>query len=891
MADSNPVLVAFNRGVVSPLALGRVEIKRLAMSAEEQTNWIPRALGPMSLRPGMQYITNTYSNATAKWIPFIFSVSDTALIELTDSIMRVVVADAVVTRVAVGTVVANGNPFVAGLTGWTNTSDVGGTAAYSAPYAQLTGDGTNAGSISQTLTVAGGDIGKAHGLRIVIARGECRLRVGSASGLDDYVSETLLLAGTHSLQITPTGNIYIQLFNREAYPMNITSVSIEAAGAMTLPTPWTAAVLPSIRYDQSADVIFAAASGIAQKRIERRGVHSWSLVDFVCDDGPFLVQNTSPTTLTPSALTGAITLTSSKPVFQAGHVGALFRLTSLGQNVTLAISSQNTFCNPIKVTGLTAHRSFGITITGLTGSGNTVTLQQAIGTPSGWVDVASYTTNQSTSYNDALDNQIIYYRLGIKTGGYAAGTTTVTLAYAAGSTDGIARVTGFTNNTTVSANVITPMGATTATSIWYEGAWSAVQGYPSAVALHEARLWWAGKDHFWGSVTDAYTSNDDTTVGDSGPISRAIGSGPVDTINWLQSMLTLSVGAQTQELSARSDALGSPITPTNFNLKHSTSQGSAAVQAVRVDNTLVFVGRSGSRVFEQETDAYTGRASATDLTIMAPEMCQPQVSRLAVQRNIDTRLHLVRSDGKVAMLVFDAAEDVKAWVTVETNGVVEDVVVFPAQAGSAEDTVYYSVARTVNGSTVRFLEKWALQSDCVGGTLNKQADAFYIYSGAPTNTITVAHLPSTSVVVWGDGKYQGTFTTSAGGVVTLPAGVTVSNAVVGLGYQARFKSTKMSEQPQELTQKKRIDHIALVMKDTHYQGVQFGQDYTTMDYLPLTEGEAVTPADTVWATYDQTSIELDGIYDSDARLCLVANAPLPCTVVALKLDKTVHEKG
>jgi hypothetical protein len=41
---------------------------------------------------------------------------------------------------------------------------------------------------------------------------------------------------------------------------------------------------------------------------------------------------------------------------------------------------------------------------------------------------------------------------------------------------------------------------------------------------------------------------------------------------------------------------------------------------------------------------------------------------------------------------------------------VEDVVVLPALDGQLDDQVYYVVRRTINGATVRYLEKWAQES-------------------------------------------------------------------------------------------------------------------------------------------------------------------------------------
>ncbi len=49
----NVPLYAFNRGVLDPLAMARADVKRTALSAAIQTNFIPRSLGAMALRPGL----------------------------------------------------------------------------------------------------------------------------------------------------------------------------------------------------------------------------------------------------------------------------------------------------------------------------------------------------------------------------------------------------------------------------------------------------------------------------------------------------------------------------------------------------------------------------------------------------------------------------------------------------------------------------------------------------------------------------------------------------------------------------------------------------------------------------------------------------------------------
>jgi hypothetical protein len=53
---SDQQILTLNRGVVGKQALARVDVKRLAMSAETQTNFMPRAFGPMMLRPGLKFV-------------------------------------------------------------------------------------------------------------------------------------------------------------------------------------------------------------------------------------------------------------------------------------------------------------------------------------------------------------------------------------------------------------------------------------------------------------------------------------------------------------------------------------------------------------------------------------------------------------------------------------------------------------------------------------------------------------------------------------------------------------------------------------------------------------------------------------------------------------------
>ena len=890
MAKKTTAFFGFNRGLISKLALARVDMKRLSFSAETMDNWMPRVLGSMMLRPGLGYLGATASNNQARFLPFVFSTDDLAAIEITNLLMRVWVDDALITRESVGSAVANGN-FDSNLTSWTDNDEAGATSAWvTGGYMGLTGDGTAAAIRDQTVVVAGADQNVEHALRIVIERGPVIFRVGSSVGDDDYISETTLETGYHSLAFTPTGNFSIRFLSELKRQVLVDSVNVEAAGVMTIPAPWATANLRLIRIDQSGDILFVACKGFLQRKIERRGIRSWSLVWYLADNGPYLAENKTETTVAAAALSGNTTLTASRGIFLSDHVGCIFKIRSVGQRVTANIAAQNTFTSNIEVSGVGESRRFAITLTGTWVA--TVTLQRSVGVAGNWVDVTSFTSNTATTYNDSLDNQLVFYRIGVKTGGYTSGTVVATLDYPLGSKTGVARVTSFTSATVVNVEVLTEFGSTDASKYWSEGSWSTVSGFPTAVAFYEGRLWWAGKNGIYGSVSDDFYNFNPDTVGDSGPINRTVGSGPVDDINWLLPLQRLIVGAEGAEHSVRATSFDEVLTPTNFNIKEASSQGSNSAIAVKIDSHGVYVQRGGTRLFELGFDSEVGDYSSTEATITVPEVGDPSIVHVAVQRLPDTRIHCVRSDGVVAVLIYNRVENVLCWVTVTTDGEVEDVMVLP---GDVEDSVYYVVKRTINGATKRYYERWALESEARGTTTTNTSDSYAIYDGVATTSLSgLDHLEGEDVVIWGNGKDLGTKTVVGGEITTLPEAVTT--ATVGLPYTAQWKSTKLAytgargETP-ELTYHKRITQLGLVLADAYAQSLKFGPSFDTLDDMPLVENAMEVGSSTLHATYDEELIEFPGEWSGDSRLCIQAESPRPVTVLAAVLAYEVDEKS
>jgi hypothetical protein len=814
--------------------------------------------------------------------------------------------ETLVTRAAVSTTITSGD--FSSSAGWTlTTSGAGSSATVSGGQLHLDMPTTGGvASATQAITVAAPDQNVRHGFRIVVDRGPVLFSAGTTLGGVDYISQQTLETGTHSLAFTPTGGtVYIKLETISAQEKLVDSISIDASGALELPTSWTASDLPYVRFTQSGDVVFVACQGQKQKRIERRGVYSWSVVDYKADDGPFQAPNVSDITLTPSALTGNISLTASRPFFSSSFVGCLFRLFSAGQSTNDSIAADPAFGATIRVTGVGTSRTFAYAITG-TWTG-TITLQRSIESDtSGFTAVATFTTNQAGSFTDDLDNSIAWYRIGFDSGGHASGTAVLALTYASGGAAGVCRVTAYTSTTVVSAEVLSSFSNTTATLDWSEGDWSDVVGWPSSLAFHDGRLWFAGRDKIWGSVSDAYTSFDIDTEGDAGPINRSVGFGPVDTINWLLPLGRLIVGRQGAETSVRSGSFDQPLTPTNFTLKDCSTQGSAPVGAVKIDTRGVFVQQSNRRVFELSFSTDSQDYNAHDLTRLNPDIGQDGFVDLDVQRQPDTQLHFIRGDGLVAALLHDPEDQVEAWWRIETDGEVESVAILP---GQLENRVYYSVLRTINGSSKRFLEKLARRDQSYGLPEARCADCHIYYSGSAVTTITgLTHLEGESVVVWGwntvtpftatlpdgssvtVGKDLGTFTVASGQITGL--GSAVTNAVVGLTYSATFKSAKLAYAAQmgtALNQSKKIDTLGLILANTHNQGLECGQSFALMDDLPLVEEGETVDTNTVWEAYDQMMFTLPGNWTTDARLCLRATAPRPAMVLAAVVGVTTNE--
>jgi hypothetical protein len=908
---------ALNVGVIDVDKLHRIDLERMRLAAEDQTNFMCDAVGKMFLRPGTGYVTTTAGDgAKANIIPFIASSSSAYLLELSASALRIIdcSTDLPITRPSVDTTVTSGD--MSASTGWTLATTSGQTSTIVSNQLQLSARAHGGKAIAyNAVAVVAADQGVEHALRIVVDRGPVTLRVGSTVGGAEYVSETTLKTGTHSIAYIPTDTFYVQFSTSTPQLKIVSECQIEAAGAISLPTSYTATEVFILQVAQSLDVMFVACYGKKPMRIERRGNgasagRSWSIVDYGHDDGPFNVGRSADIKLTPSGTQGNITITASEPFFTSAMVGELLRIYHDGQRVNTFLAALAEHTETIEVTGVNEtdynERDWTWTIAG-TWVGTLRVQRSFDGNDSGFHDfrkitgsaVIDITANAASQTNDENDdNAITWYRFNFAA--YTSGEAQIDMSYDGGGGTGIVRITDVASNVSASAEVLDPLQGIIASDDWQEGRWGGNVGYPTGVAFHEGRLTWIGNDQFDGSVSDAYESFDDSITGDAGPLSRTIALGGRNEGRWLLSLSSLFAGTDSLIASINASTLDEILTPTNFAVRQVASVGSEIFQPVKLsDDRGLYIGAGGTSLYELSYDTTLAGFVATQFSKLTANLYTGGVTGMKLQKLPDQRIWISVANSPAACVVYEPREKVIATIPIETAGddIIEAFAVIPSADG--QDRVYMSVKRIIGGNPVRYIEKLAMDSEAKPGTVSKVMDAFVSGTGAHSATITgLDHLEGRTVVAWVDGApvcddaadNPATTFTVTGGEITLPVAPTAGYCV-GLAYRARFKSSRLGYAPEDSTamlRNKEITRAGFLFADYVRSGVQFGTEFDNPDHpldrLPaLAENGAAADEIVIGVAEDESPHPIGGGVGLDTRLCVEANSPKPVTVLSIVL--------
>jgi len=134
------------------------------------------------------------------------------------------------------------------------------------------------------------------------------------------------------------------------------------------------------------------------------------------------------------------------------------------------------------------------------------------------------------------------------------------------------------------------------------------------------------------------------------------------------------------------------------------STGCADVKPVMLDDSLVFVQKSGKRVHTLQYDSDVEKYVSTDITFLSDHIIDGKIIQLAIQKEPETTLWAVTDTGKLLAMSYSRQMGTAGWSEIDVGGEVESVAIIP---GTDEDHVFIIVKRTIGGAEVRYVEMFA----------------------------------------------------------------------------------------------------------------------------------------------------------------------------------------
>lgn len=668
------------------------------------------------------------------------------------------------------------------------------------------------------------------------------------------------------------GNFYIRFYYNGA-PL------LSGGAPVEVTSPYGQGELAALQIHQIGDTMWIVHPSHAPRKLTRTSATAFSLDTITFENGPFRrrndIENDDSVTMTSdvTAIGDDGTLTASSATFEAGHVGSIWKLVQSKTTMSLSHSSfqADTASAGIDVRGPWSFR-------GDASSPGTCKLERNVNA-AGWEihRILSLLASTTSTITGTEDEAKVQYRIRTFA---ASGTMAGDLTLEDPLQNGIVRVDSFTSSTVVNITVLEVLVAAAAELRWAEGAWSGVRGYPTAVVFFEGRICYGGTatdpQTVWLSGSDQY---EDFEVGSDDADSFALPLTATNRIRWLAALDALIVGTSGDEWRIASTRLEETLTPDEFNARRQTTYGGKTIQPIQANASVLFVDFVGRKIREFTYNADQQSFVAPDLTELAEHITATGIIGMAYQRNPDSIVWCVLTDGSLVSMTYQRSQNVVAWADhpMQSGVKVESVAVMP---GATEDEVWILAVRTIEGATKRYIERMKTR------VFATQADAFFVdsglvYDGSETATFSgLDHLEGETVKILGDGAV---FTPQvvANGSVTLDTAV--SKAVVGLAYRYILKPMRIDLNTRGGSSKGSFKKIAeMYISFLNTLNAQYGKSVDALFDIPWrSEEEYTTPPDLF--TGDK-KVVVDGGFDSEDPIMISGDDPLPCTVRSLAVD-------
>jgi len=234
--------------------------------------------------------------------------------------------------------------------------------------------------------------------------------------------------------------------------------------------------------------------------------------------------------------------------------------------------------------------------------------------------------------------------------------------------------------------------------------------YPSCVLYSQQRRFFANSntstETVWGSKTGLYKNFErEFPIQDNNAIDFSLSGNQVNSVRHMIDLGNIILLTETGEKVAQGNANG-VLTPTEINLKQYSYNGSANnPPPIIIDNSALYLQNGSSIIrdlgFDFQVDGYRGN----DLTNFSSHLFEGyEIVDWTFQKIPNSIVWAVRSDGTLLSLTYIKEQQMLAWTRHDfEGGEVENVCSVPN--GSKND-VYFCIKRTINGRTVRYVERF-----------------------------------------------------------------------------------------------------------------------------------------------------------------------------------------
>jgi hypothetical protein len=845
MPRVGPYKASGNAGEISPRLHARTDFSKYPNAVEIGLNVIPLPEGGLMRRPGTRYIGEINSSSVKGRIrPFQFSTTQAYMLELGANIIRFYRHQARISVANTDAAISNGT-FTSNITGWddVSTGGAGNTISHDNTNGRLTLEtsGTAADDIGwaeQDVAIGASFRNTEHVLKFQVIGApsdRIELRIGSATTGSQIIADQVYEVGYHCVAFNPGGNatVYIQFRNRGNFrdkDVQIDNVSLIDNAGVNIDTPYAEADLYQITGPQSADVLYLFHDNYPTYKLQRFGHTSWSLVQVAWEDGPWLPENDTSTTLTFSAATGlGVTVTASSIIginndtgFQTTDVGRLIRLTDGTVNWGWAVITART-----STTVVTADVRRTVVVT-------TAETKWRLGSWSG-----------TTGYPSCA----AFYEQRL----VCANTDEQPETFWGSQTS------DFENHAPDSPNTD---GTTWAGTVEDDDAFDYTL---SADDVHAIRWLSPGEDTLViGTVsgewvpesTGAVLTPSDITVRQQ----TSHGSARVDPVRVDNVVLFLQKAKRkVREFGFSFESDGYKAFDMTRLAEHVTRGGIVEMAYGEEPDSLVWAVREdgvlASMTFRREEDV-VGWARHIFGGVFG--------SGNAVVESVAV---IPGADGAGQVQSSENRDEVWLIIKRTINGATKRYI--EVMEGIFEGPLKEDYATTALWRTAM---------------LDAQKDAYFAdsiitYDGAASDTITgLDHLEGQTVKVLSDGAVH-TEETVASGSITLEAEASVVQ--IGLGYTHRIKLLKLDYGAASGTavgRPKKVSHLTFVVLDT--LAFEYGPDRENLDEIDFREVDDPMDSPTPLFTGEK-EVEFDGDFETDARIYIESDNPTPFTLLAL----------